>query len=126
MLLFRVWFCFPSLRPLSVERQVHSRMDQSKCVIIEDVNRQCELKHFGFQFLLEEARIERCGECKCKPGKDAFCLENCSPRRMYLRQVSSPAQVVVVVAVAVRMSLPAEVELADAVEARYWLLHRQR
>jgi len=66
---------------------VHSRMDQSKCVIIEDVNRQCELKHFGFQFLLEEARIERCGECKCKPGKDAFCLENCSPRRMYLRQL---------------------------------------
>jgi hypothetical protein len=51
--------------------------------LVTDVDDSCELEELGFQNLFALMNASACGNCKCKPGHDAHCLQHCSPRAMY-------------------------------------------
>jgi hypothetical protein len=66
---------------------IPTALDLDACGLAADVDHSCELQEMGFQNLLGLMNASVCGNCKCKPGNDPYCLQHCSPRAMYFQQL---------------------------------------
>eukprot|EP00873_Tetraselmis_striata_P002177 jgi/Tetstr1/422441/TSEL_013279.t1 len=72
-------------------------MDVGQCSLLYDETHACQLRYVSFADMLDlmspasenNKAALACGGCKCRGDRDSTCVETCSPKKLFRRQVAA-------------------------------------